>query len=378
MQTSNTMKRLTVVFGIVMAAVMALSVILPTMGRNATTQTSVQPTQAPVPTFPPPPDTAAITFDNVYLHPSGLYSVAQPTGWPASQPESTDTNARSTFTNPGGQSIIQVDVETLLREEPMTLDDVDARYTQAALGSSWSNYSSWRETGSRVRTEDGRLQMDFALTAQNQQYVARQLAWTDGEWLYSVRVVTPDNATDALRFVLTGVADSLVPNKVFAGTPFGWSAYHDTVHNHIVRFPRAWTISDSAAGRPASISGPGGEMLRVEAQADTRAADADAARAWAEAARPGATVLNVTPVSREGGDGFAVAYSFTSADGEAQSGLAVLLNGADGALHSANLRFLGDGVDLTTEEGRAAQPELAQIMDTFLILPPLASAPAAE
>lgn len=378
MQTSNTMKRLTVIFGIVMAAVMALSVILPTMGRNATTQTSVQPTQAPVPTFPPPPDTAAISFDNVFLHPSGLYSVAQPTGWPASQPESTDTNARSTFTNPGAQSIIQVDVETLLREEPLTLDDVDARYTQAALGSSWSNYSSWRETGSRVRTEDGKLQMDFALTAQNQQYVARQLAWTDGEWLYSVRVVTPDNATDALRFVLTGVADSIVPNKVFAGTPFSWSAYHDTTHNHIVRFPATWTISDSAAGRPASISGPGGEALRVEAQADTSVADADAARAWAEAARPGATVLNVTPVSRAGGDGFAVAYSFTSVDGEAQSGLAVLLNGADGALHSANLRFLGAGVDLTTEEGRAAQPELAQIMDTFLILPPLTGAPAAE
>ncbi len=376
MQTSNTMKRLTVAFGIIMAAVMALSVVLPTMGRSTTTQSSVQPTQVPVPTFPPPPDTAAITFDNVYLHPSGLYSVAQPTGWPASQPESTDTNARSTFTNPGAQSVIQVDVETLLRDAPLTLDDVDARYTQAALGSSWSNYSSWRETGSRVRTEDGKLQMDFALTAQNMQYVARQLAWTDGEWLYSVRVVTPDNATEALRFVLNGVAASIVPNKLFAGTPFGWSAYHDTVYNHIVRFPKTWTVADSAAGRPASVSGPAGEVLRVEAQAGVSVADADAARAWAEAARPGATVLNVTPVSRTGGDGFAVAYGFTDADGEAQSGLVVLLNGADGALHSANLRFLGSSVDLTTDAGRAAQPELAQIMDTFAILPPLTPAAA--
>jgi hypothetical protein len=227
-----------------------------------------------------------------------------------------------------------------------------------------------------VRTDDDKLQMDFALTAQNQQYVARQLAWTDGEWLYSVRVVTPDNATDALRFVLTGVADSIVPNQVFASTPFSWNAYHDAVYNHIVRFPNTWTVADSADGRPASISGPNSEVLRVEAQADASAADADAARAWLEAARPGATVLNVTPVSRAGGDGFAVSYRFTNVDGEAQSGLAVLLNGADGALHSANLRFLGSDVDLTTDAGRAAQPELAQIMDTFLILPPLTSAAA--
>jgi hypothetical protein len=215
--------------------------------------------------------------------------------------------------------------------------------------------------------------MDFALTAQGQQYVSRQLAWTDGEWLYSVRVVTPDNATDALRHVLNGVAGSLTPIKAFASTPFGWSAYHDPLSNHIVRFPSAWTVADSAAGRPASISGPNSVALRVEAQAGASVADAAAARAWVEAARPGASVLNVVPVSREGGDGFAVAYRFTNADGEAQSALAVLLNGTDGALHSANLRFLGDGVDLTTEEGRAAQPELAQVMDTFLVLPPLAA-----
>lgn len=369
MQTSSTMKRLTVVFGISMAAVMALSVILPTLGRNAaTTETRVQPTTAPVPTFPPPPNPANISFDNVYLHPSGLYSVAQPTGWVASQPETTATSARATFTNPGAQSIVQVDVETLLRDEPVTLDDVDARYTQSWLASSWSNYRSWRETGERVRTPDGKLQMDFALTAQNQQFVSRQLAWTDGEWLYSVRVVTPDNATDALRYVLDGVARSIAPNKVFAGTPFGWSAYHDGAYHHIVRFPNTWTVADAADGRPASISGPNGAALRVEAQPGRSAADPAAARAWVEAARPGAEVLNVVPVSRGEADGFAVSYRFTNADGEAQSGLAVLLNGADGALHTANLRFLADGLDLTTEEGRAAQPELAQIMDTFVVL----------
>lgn len=369
MQTSPLMKRLTVVFGISMAAVMALSVILPTLGRNAATaETRVQPTVAPIPTFPPPPDPANIRFDTVYLHPTGLYSVAQPSGWTASQPETTATSARAVFTNIGAQSVVQVDVEALLRSEPATLDDVDARYTQSWLASSWSNYRTWRETGDRVRTPDGKLQMDFVLTAQNQQFVARQLSWTDGEWLYSVRVVTPDNATDALRHVLNGVAQSIVPNKVFAGTPFNWNAYHDDVYHHIVRFPTTWTVADAADGRPASISGPNGAALRVEAQPGRSVGDAAAARAWVETARPGAEVLNVVPVSRGEADGFAVAYRFTNADGEAQSGLTVLLNGADGALHVASLRFPADGVDLTTEAGRAAQPELAQIMDTFVVL----------
>lgn len=376
MQSSPLMKRLTIGFGITMAAVMALSVILPTMGRNATQQTTVQPTQVAVPTFPPPPDLTGISFTNIYLHPTGLYSVAQPTGWPLSQPATTDTSARTTMTNTGAQSVIQVDVEKLQKDGPVTLDDVDARYTQSVLASSWSNYSSWRETGDRVRTEDGKLQMDFALTAQNQQYVARQLAWTDGEWVYSVRVITPDNATDMLRYVLAGVASSITPNKVFASTPFGWTAYRDTVFNHIVRFPSTWVVEDSAPGRPTSISGDNGAVLRVQAQADTSVADADAARAWLETARPGAAAVNVVPVSREGGDGFAVSYTFTNADGEVQSGLAVLLNGADGALHSANLRFDGSSVDLTSEEGRAAQPDLALVMDSFVILPGLAQAVA--
>ena len=69
--------------------------------------------------------------------------------------------------------------------------------------------------------------MDFELQSNNQTFVARQEAWTDGDWIYSVRVVTPANATDTLRYVLEGVVESLEPKKEFAGTPFDWNAYFD-------------------------------------------------------------------------------------------------------------------------------------------------------
>jgi hypothetical protein len=130
--------------------------------------------------------------------------------------------------------------------------------------------------------------------------------------------------------------------------PFDWQAYYDHILNHIIRYPSGWTVTDSAPGRPASITGSDGEALRVEALPDTAIADEDAASAWVESQRSGSTVSSVVPVVRGDASGFSVAYAFTTADGAPQSGLAVLLNGADGTLHVANLHFSAENMDLHT------------------------------
>lgn len=369
------MKRFTYGFGITMAVIMALSVILPAISQN-TPQTVQQPPAqpTPVPTFPPPPQPETISFDETYLHPSGLFTVAEPTGWEASEPLTTREGVRAVLSNPEAQSIIQVDVDkpAAETEAALTLDDVDSRLDDAWLGSSWRQYSSWNES-SRERTEDDRLVIDFELTSNNQTYVARQEAWTDGDWIYSVRVVTPENATDTLLYLLDGMADSLQPQKAFAGTPFDWNAYFDPQDTHIIRYPSDWTLSDSAPGRPTSITGADA-VLRVEAEAETTIDSEDAASAWVENARSGAQILSVEPVTRADSEGYAVAYSTRTVDGDSESGLALLLNGPDNKLHVANLRFPGNAVDLNAADAQEAHSDLISVLNSFTVMPGLADA----
>jgi hypothetical protein len=369
------MKRFTYIFGFVMAAIMVMSVILPAISPRSTqptTQDVVEPTA--LPTFPPPPEPSTISFDQTYLHPSGLFTVAEPTGWLPSQPETTRDSARAVFSNGAAQSIIQVDVNEPVEPAaaPLTLDDVDARYNTSWLASSWREYSSWDES-SRERTADDRLVMDFELTSRNQTYVARQEAWTDGEWIYSVRVVTPENATGTLVYLLDNVAESLEPQKALANTPFSWTAYFDPQDTHVIRYPSTWNLEDSAPGRPASISGAERAVLRVEA-ADQVVGSADAASAWVASLRPGTNVLSVETVERGESAGYSVAYSFSTADGDTQSGLAVLLNGPNDRLHVANLRFPGSDVDLNAVTDEAVEyDEFITVMESFTVVPEWAS-----
>jgi hypothetical protein len=367
-----TLKSWSYVIGILMVAIMGLSAIMPLLSQNTlnTPRTQVEPT--PQPTLPPPPDTSTITFDKTYLHPSGLFTVAEPSGWTSSQPETSGDNVRALFSNTNAQSIVQVDVTQLPASDgPVTLDDVDAYFNDTYLSSSWRNYTNV-DTSNRQRVDD-KLVLDFSMTANGQTYVARQKSWTDGEWVYSVRVVMPSNATNALVYVLDNVAETIQPQKEFFGTPFNWKAYFDQQDTSLIRFPSEWTLADSAPGKPASIQGLGNTTLRVETAADAVVDSEDAARAWVEASRSGANILSVKPVTRDGVEGYSVAYSYKTLDGDSTSGLAVLLNGPDEKLHVANLRFPGADVDLNAEENVAAHSDLLQVMNSFTIQPELAN-----
>ena len=178
----------------------------------------------------------------------------------------------------------------------------------------------------------------------------------DGRWIYVVRVLAPANATDFLRFLLDRFSSSLQPFTQFIGTPLDWTAYYDTAASHIIRYPSGWTLTDSAPGAPASITSAEGVQLRVQAIADTTVTDDAAAVAFVEGLRPGVQVTSTAPAERAGSSGFTVAYRFTTIDGEAQSGYAVLLNGADGRLHVADLRLPEANVDLNAASMISSQP----------------------
>lgn len=362
------MKRITVIFGISMALLLALTTLLSAVTPNQPRPAAGAP--AAVPTFPPPPAIAQIDFAQRVLHPAGLYTVALPTGWQVSETLNTREGLRTVLANESAQSIVQVDVEQPTRDDdagPFTLADLDARYNENWLAGSWREYRSWEES-SRKRSADDQLLIDFTLNSGGQTFVARQQAWTDGQWLYSVRVVTPDNATDALLHLLAGVATSLQPLHALADTPFHWNAWFDPQQTHFIRYPQDWQLSDSAPGRPASFSGAGAS-LRIETDA-LQVADADAAAARTLAQHAGAELLGVQPLEQAEATGFAVTWRARDVDGDSHSGLDLLLNGP-AALHVASLRFPGLA-DLNTEAGAAAEPELAAMMRSFRLLPALA------
>lgn len=389
-------KRASIYLGVFMAVVMIAGVFAPLIRQESSVLNTTEPTATVLPTFPPPPaDMNTITFDKVFLHPSGIFSIGQPTGWDASQPSRGVNIAQINLIN---NEMLAV-VDTYVEAAPLTADELSAHFSESVINASWSNFSQWQETNRAMQADH--LVIDFSVTLSGRTYVARQTAWTDGSWTYVVRVLVPENATDLLRYLLDNFVSSLKPQTEFKDTPFDWDAYYDAQASHIIRYPANWTITDSAPGRPASISSSsGGIALRVESRSSTSIADEAAARAFVEGLRSGNTVVSVKPVTRGLGQGFSVASSYTTVDGSKESGLTVLLNGPDGALHIADLRFGTGNIDLNTVVLDApavdATPEataeatapvsdvaansqafvaLAQVMDTFYVIDPLNLSP---
>jgi hypothetical protein len=282
-----------------------------------------------------------------------------------------------------------------------TAQDLSASLTRDTLAQTWTRYNRWEETNRSI--ENDRLVIDFAIQANRQQYVARQISWTEAGKINSVRVVVPENAIDLLRYLLDNLPGTLTPLAQTVTTPFEWQTYYDPIVNHTLRYPQNWTVQAAAPGRTASLVGANGESLRLDVQAVSGVLDEAAARSFLESAVPNATILSLTPITRELGSGFSIAYTTTSADGEPFSGLAAIVGSSDGNLHSANLRFPGREIDLNnlptapettpepTADPTAATPETppttapldmgavyrdyALIMSTFRVIESLNLAP---
>ncbi len=388
----NNSRRISLILGGFMAVVLIAGSILPLFGNtsSSTTQT-VDPTAVPSATFPPPvTDFSGISFDQLYLHPSGLYTIAQPTGWTILNPVTQSDVAQVGMNNGENLSVIDAYIQ-----KPLTpVADAQAisdTLTRDVLAQTWTRYNRWEETNRRI--EDNRLLIDFSIVFNRQDYVARQVSWADNEYIYSVRVVVPSNGIDLLRFLLDTLPATLKPVPGMDSAPFSWQAYYDPFANHILRHPQTWLSQDVAPGRTASIIGAQGETLRVEYSDLSGALDETAASSYVTSVVPNATILSVAPITRGDASGFSVAYAATNVDGEPFSGDALLLSAGDGKLHTANLRFPGSQIDLNalpaapevapevtpseaTPEAAVTDPnaiyrDYATIMETFNVIAPI-------
>jgi hypothetical protein len=398
----NNSRRISLILGGFMAFVLVAGVVLPLFNRNSSQTTQrVDPTVAPTSTFPPPiTDFSGISFTDVYLHPSGLYTIAQPTGWDILSGVTQNGIAQVGMNNGSALSVI----DAYIQQPNTPIADVQAlsdTLTRETLASTWTRYNRWSETNRRI--EGDRLIIDFSIQSNRTEFVARQVSWLQDGQIYSVRVVVPSNGIELLRFLLDQLPQTMQALPEAQAEPFDWQAYYDPIAHHYLRYPQTWTAQATAPGRTASLAGALGEALRVEVQPLSGALDEAIARSFVSSAAPNATLLSVTPVTRELGSGFSVAYTTTNADGEPLSGLAVLLSSGDGNLHSANLRFPGSQIDLNslppapeitpepTLDPAATPPgdptavaavdpnavyrDYASVMRSFSVIPPLNLAP---
>lgn len=368
MRNMTMMQRLTYGFGISMAVLMVLTLFLPGLAPDTPIEQEIPPTEPPpVPTLPPPlTDFSGIAFAEDALEDSGLFAVGVPTGWEVNN-AGPPAGAVVNLNNGEQLSVIQVQVE---QGPPVTTtEELSAAYfTPQRLNTSWQGYTNPQEL-TRDIGED-RLLIEFALeNPQGQEFFARHASWTDGTWVYTARVVVPQNAVELLDYLLDPVIDSITPQTQFQNTPINWTAYYDALNNVILRHPAQWRVTDGGAdGVPTSFSLADGTLMRVETQ-ETTIADEDAARAWVEATRAGVTAETVAEVERNGASGYSVSYSFTTPDGEPLSGYALLLNNNESdLLHAANILLPVGGVDLNSEEDQPAYNDIINALGTFSLI----------
>lgn len=369
---------------IALAVLMGASIFFPLFQSNRALTTPVTPTDIPQPTLPPPvTDFSGISFDQRYLHPSGLYTVAQPTGFEATNPNNNGQIVQVNMRNTDTLAVI----ETLVEYPPQPIADLDAlsaRLDQSFLENSWRSYTSWTETNRRVDTENNRVVIDFNLTQTRQNFIGRHVAWLneDGQ-VYMVRVVTPENSRDYLLHLLDQMIPTIDTVDAYSSSPVGWNSFFSADEGYIVRYPQTWLVTDGSVGTPITVEGEE-SVLRLESVADTTITDADAAEAYVKSARPNAEILSVEPVERDGASGFAVAYSETNLDGDVFSGQTLLLNdSATGRLLTANVRVNESGVDFNalaeTVELSPFVQTAADVLASFRVAAPLnLPVPAAE
>ncbi len=366
---NKTTKRLTVIIGIIMTVAMVGSLILPLISgqvaqSDAYSQTP-QPTRRPDPTPPPPPDTSAIDFDQQYLHPSGLFTVAAPTGWSTASNSNTADELRASLSNSDVQSVVEARI-IKNHSEINDADGLSAFFDRSWLDQSWREYPSWDETSRKI-ADDGKLVIDFNLRRSRNYLIARQEAWIQDGEIYSVRVITAENAPQELKYLLQGVAKSVSRIGFYMDAPYEWQAYFDNVDKHMVRFPENWEVTDAADGLPATIISDDAIMV-VETHDVALRGEADAIH-WIEASRDGLQSRTVEPVEVSGAPGYLISYGFTTIDGAPASGLALVLNGTDNRLHVANGRIGDLDVDLLGVD--ASEYSLRAILDSFRLLPEL-------
>ena len=294
-----------------------------------------------------------------------MFTIGAPTGWTPASDSNTADELRAGLSNSDLLSVVEVRIN----KNHAGISDADGLsdfLDKTWLGHTWSGYSSWDETA-RTTVDDRIVRIDFNVNRGRSHLIARQESWIEGGEIYSVRVVTTENAPRELVSILAGLAGSIDTLPVYEDARFDWDAYHDNVDKHIVRYPSDWEVVDAEEGLPATISGEGATLVvgtyDAAIASDTEATD------WIENWRSGVEVHAAQAIEVDSVAGYKVSYRISTLDGATESGLASMLNGPDSRLHVANLRLTDLDINLLQAD-ETLYPSVA-VPDSLRLLPDL-------
>ncbi|GAB4572163.1 MAG: hypothetical protein Kow0077_10760 [Anaerolineae bacterium] len=371
-RSSNT---IAAVIGLVMVLAVIISMLLTTFlptGAPQPRATPIQqvledPTLAPI-IFPTPdPDGPGLVRTGLAVHPSGTFTIARIAGF---EPSTTTSETIHSLSLVDSTRYAVVHAYLQQHAGPQDVNTLDIYYSPATLAATWSEYDNWEETGREH--VDNQLVIDFSLTLGQNTYLARQRTWPvpeDPSIVYVLRLVVPDNNLALLGELEFMIIPSyqVLPDSL--GAPFNWPGIVSTAAGYVLRYPPTWTPVNEDASLIASLTLPDNQGTLTLRSEDSAVASLDEAQALVETSRENVTILSTAPISRAQGDGYAVAYTFATADGEAQSGLSLLINGPDGRAKHALVRLAEPETDLLDADTQARYADLWTALATFAPLP---------
>ncbi len=336
------------------------------------------PRPAAFPTVPP--GGTPITNDYTYFHPTGLFSIPHFVGFDCSTDDEyvvdhennrkgyNSSDIGAIFSSCEQHSVLHVYADRNNAAPVTRLADLDVVYDTQQFDFDWERYNGGYTELDR-RTTLTRHIVSFELVHNGYHYLARQTTELAGDgWTKTVRVIVPNNNPGLLDTLETKLWEAFnfynVPSLF--SVPLWWHATADAEAGYIIRYPATWSEDDAEPGVFASISGIVNSTpvtLQILVASGKQIINETDARAWVTALHARSTVRLVRSDSRGDKDRWLVSYN--DPDGPF-SAVAVLINGKNGSLYSADYALEVSGVDILDKS--AWLPTLTMSWDTFTFL----------
>ncbi|MBI5930777.1 MAG: hypothetical protein HY862_15815 [Chloroflexi bacterium] len=382
----RTQYMITAGLGLAVTFIFIIQAVLPRT-NNGTTSTSVPTSQSDVGITPEPTSLRAPTLESgipqitvldSHLNSTGLFQFFQPgDDWYMERDDyNTDYRRASTvYISPSRLSVIHAFVE-IGTNYPSLQAISDTVLTDVYFNTEWGQYKSWRYTNRQVT--DSLITIDFALEDDRNEllkYIGRQISWLENDWLYTVRIVVPDNNPVLLDRLFELSMPTMVGYHNIGVFPLlGWKEFSDQSQRMMIKLQEVWTQIGGSSGRPITYAGATlteGYEVTIQRIPGQPLESLEAAQTWLSNFRIGIQIVEGRPTTQTFAQGYWFSYTYNTVEGDPVSAAASLLNDTDGNLYFAELRtperdanFLA--TDLT-EQRLIGQ----QIIESFTVLAPI-------
>jgi hypothetical protein len=379
-KNDNRFRRPEFLFSAFLAVILIFTFVVSLFAPNAGTavtehsnaDTNLLATSTPTPfVFNTPtvdPNGPQLTYSNPQMHLNGFFQITLPVGYEENRNvyEENIPRARFIATDTARLSVIDVLLQFGVNY-PSHQALSDALLVDTFFFDAWSEYDAFEEIR---RTVGDTVTIDFNLRALGIDYFGRQITWLVANRLHMVRLVVPQNNQALLEALTENVPPSFIVYADTLGKPVFFRAYADFDQGFMFRHP-SWTLVSGGFGSPTvfeDATSPARAVLR--SAAGVTLSDLDSAQNYFQSAlRASAEILSSQVTTREFGTGYLLSYRDRDSEGNAVSGLAVLLQDTK-RLVVLDLRLAEGGLDLLQVTEVDPNYRLREIADSFTLLAP--------